>query len=162
MASFDIVSKVDVQNLDNAINSAKREIQTRYDFRGSNTTLELDKKLFQLHIVTDNDMRMDQVEKVIIGRLVKAKISPDCMDFGKELYAAGNMVKKDIQIKQGIDKETAKKIVKSIKETKLKVQPSIMDEQIRVNGKKKDDLQAVIAHCKSQDFKVPLQFNNFK
>ena len=89
MASFDIVSKVDGQSLDNAINSVKREIQNRYDFKGSDTTVELDKKTNQIHVVTDNDMRMGQVEGVIIGQLVKNKISPDYMDMGKELYAAG-------------------------------------------------------------------------
>ena len=162
MASFDIVSKVDGQSLDNAINSVKREITNRYDFKGSDTTIELDKKTNQIHIVTDNDMRMGQVEGVIIGQLVKNKISPDYMDMGKELYAAGKMLKKDIIIKQGIDRETAKKIVKSIKTTKYKVQASIMDDQLRVVGKKLDDLQGVIAHCKSEDFGVPLQYNNFK
>jgi len=162
MASFDIVSKVDGQQLDNAINSVKREIQNRYDFRGSNTDIELDKKTNQIHIVTDNEMKMEQVEGVIITQLVKNKISPDSMDMGKDMYAAGNMIKKDILIRQGIDKETAKKIVKSIKGTKYKVQRSIMDDQLRVVGKKLDDLQGVIAHCKSEDFGVPLQYNNFK
>ena len=142
MASFDIVSKVDLQTLDNAINAVKKEIQTRYDFKGSNTSLDFDKKTFKLQVVTDNDMRMDQIEKVIIGRLVKNKISPDCMDLGKESYASGNMLRKDISFKQGIDRETAKKIVKSIKDAKFKVQPSIMDDQLRVTAKKIDELHA--------------------
>lgn len=162
MASFDIVSKVDSQTLDNAINAAKKEIQTRYDFKGSNTTLDFDKKASKLQVITDNDMRMDQVEKVIIGCLVRNKISPDCMDLGKEAYSAGNMIKKDISFKQGVDRETAKKIVKSIKDAKFKVQPAIMDDQLRVTAKKIDELQAVISHCKGQDFGIPLQYNNFK
>jgi len=162
MPSFDIVSKVDLQSLDNAINSAKREIENRYDFKGSSSSIELDKKTVYLHVVTDNEMLMDQIHKVIIGRLVKQKIDSGCLDFGKEMYAAGNLIKKDIQIKQGVDKETSKKIVKSIKSIKLKVQPSIMDDQIRITAKKIDDLQKVISHCKGSDFGLPLQYINFK
>ncbi len=162
MASLDIVSKIDVQTLDNAINSAKRELKNRYDFKNSNSSIELDKKTYQLHLLTENDLKMDQLETMVINALVKNKIDPKSMDFGKEHYASGNMLKKDILIRQGIDKETAKKIVKSIKGTKLKVQPSIMDDQVRVTGKKIDDLQAVIAHCRKEDFGVPLQFVNFK
>lgn len=162
MASFDIVSKVDLQNLDNTINAAKREIQNRYDFKGSKTSIELDKKLFKLSILTENEMKLDQTEKVIIGRMVKNGIDPGCMDSGKESYASGNMIKKDIIIKQGVDRETAKKIVKSIKDTKLKVQSTVMDDQVRVVGKKIDDLQQVIAHCKKEDFGIALQYVNFK
>ncbi len=120
MASFDIVSKVDIQKLDNAINVASREIATRYDFHDSKTTVELDKKTLMLHIVTENDMRLKSVEAIIIGRMVKQGVDSNCLDFGKELYASGNMVKKDIKVKQGIDKENARKIVKLIKETGTK------------------------------------------
>ena len=162
MASFDIVSKVEIQSLDNAVNSARREIENRYDFKGSNSSIDLDKKSVSLHVITENDMLMEQIRKVIISRLIKQNIDAGCLDFGKELYAAGNMLKKDINIKQGIDKETAKKIVKSIKSIKLKVQPSIMDEHIRVSAKKIDDLQKVITHCKKNDFGLPLQYINFK
>ena len=162
MPSFDIVSKVDLQDLDNAINSAKREIDTRYDFRGSNSSIELDKKSFKIHVVTEDNMKMDNIEKVIIGRLTRQNIDPKCLDFGAEEYAAGKQIKKDITIKQGIDKETAKKIVKSIKDSKLKVQPSIMDEQVRVTGKKIDDLQAIMSQCKQGDFGLPLQFVNMQ
>ena len=162
MASFDIVSKVEIQSLDNAINSAKREINNRYDFKGSKSSIELDKKSILLHVITENDMLMEQIRKVIISRLIRQNIDAGCLDFAKELYAAGNMLKKDITIRQGIDKEIAKKIVKSIKSTKLKVQPSIMDEQIRISSKKIDDLQKVITHCKKNDFGLPLQYINFK
>lgn len=162
MASLDIVSKIDSQTLDNAINSAKRELQNRYDFKGSTASIELDKKSFILYLHAETDMKMDQLETMVINALVKNKIDPTSMDFGKEKYAAGKTIKKDILIKQGIDKETAKKIVKSIKGTKLKVQPTVMDEQVRVAAKKIDDLQAVIAHCRKESFGVPLQFINFK
>lgn len=162
MPSFDIVSKVDIQTLDNAINSVAREISNRYDFKGSDSTVELDKKTYSLKIMTEDEFRLDQIEKVIIGQFVKNKLDPTSLDDGKEQYASGNRLRKDIIVKQGIDKETAKKIVKSIKETKAKVQAAIQDDQIRVTGKKIDDLQAVIAHCKSANFEIPLQYINFK
>lgn len=162
MPSFDIVSKVDIQTLDNAINSVAREISNRYDFKGSDSTVELDKKTYALKIMTEDEFRLDQIEKVIIGQFVKNKLDPSSLDDGKEQYASGNRLRKDIIVKQGIDKETAKKIVKSIKETKAKVQAAIQDDQIRVTGKKIDDLQEVIAHCRGANFEIPLQFINFK
>lgn len=162
MPSFDIVSKIDAQTLDNAINNARKEILNRYDFHNSKSSIELDKKTNVIQIITENDMRIKAIEDVIISRLVKQQIDPACMDFGKELYASGNMVKKDIKIKEGIDKETAKKIVKKIKDTNLKVQASIMDDQLRVTGKKIDDLQAVISIIKKEDFGQPLQHINMR
>ncbi|HEY6161225.1 MAG TPA: YajQ family cyclic di-GMP-binding protein [Bacteroidia bacterium] len=162
MPSFDIISKVDVQSLDNAINVAKKEIANRYDFHGSNSTLELDKKEMLIRITTEHEMRIEAMEDIIRSRMIKQKIDPKCLDFGKEKYASGNMIKKDIRIKQGIDKETAKKIVKDVKDTKLKVQAQIMDEQVRVTGKKIDELQAVIAMCRTKDYGIPLQYENFK
>ena len=162
MASFDIVSKVDIQSLDNAINTAKKEIATRYDFQGTNSTIDLDKKDLIVHVLTGNDMLMERIEDVIRSRMIKQKIDPSCMDFGKEIYASGDMVKKDIKIKQGIDRETAKKIVTDIKTTKLKVQPQIMNDQVRVTSKKIDDLQAIMAFCRSKEYGIPLQYDNMK
>lgn len=162
MASFDIVSKIDTQAVDNAINVAKKEIVNRYDFHGSKSTVELDKKSMIVHVVTENDMRMEAIEDIIRARLIKQKIDPRCMDFGKELYASGNMLKKDIKLKEGIDKETAKKIVKDIKELGLKIQAQIMDDQVRVTGKKIDDLQQIIAFCRTKDYELPLQYDNMK
>ena len=162
MPSFDIVSKVDLQSLDNAINTAKKEIATRYDFQGTNSTIDLDKKELNVHVLTQNDMLMERIEDVIRSRMIKQKIDPACMDFGKEIYASGSMVKKDIKIKEGIDKETAKKILSDIKNTKLKVQPQIMDDQVRVTAKKIDDLQTVISFCRSKDYGIPLQYQNMK
>lgn len=162
MPSFDIVSKVDVQKLDNAINTAIKEITTRYDFNGSKTEIELDKKTMNVHVVTENDMRMKAIEGVIIARMIKQGLEPACLDFGKELYAAGNMVKKDIKIKEGIDKELGKKIVKLLKDSGLKIQGSIMDDQVRVTGKKIDDLQTAIAHVKQAGYEQPLQYINFR
>ena len=162
MPSFDIVNKIDVQSLDNAINVAKKEILTRYDFRESKSTIELNKKDLSLHIVTENEMRISAIEDVIRSRMIKQKIDPLSLDFGKEQYSSGNMVKKDINIKDGIDKETAKKIVKYIKDSGLKVQAQIMEDQVRVTGKKIDELQAVISLCRQEDLGIPLQFVNMK
>jgi uncharacterized protein YajQ (UPF0234 family) len=162
MPSFDIVSKVDSQSLDNAINSARKEIQTRYDFRGSNTTLELDKKTNNVHIVTEDNMKIKAIEDIIIQRMIKQGLDAKSLDFGKEEYAAGSMIKKDIKVKEGIDKDTGRKIIKLIKDAKLKVEPAMMDEQVRVSGKKIDDLQAVIAAIRQADLGVPLQFTNMK
>lgn len=162
MASFDIVSKVDVQSLDNAINVAKKEITTRWDFKDSKTQIELNKKNLTLQIITETDMRLTAVEDILRSRLIKQKIDPLCLDFGKEKYASGNMLRKDITIRQGIGKEEAKKIVKTIKDSGLKVQVQIMDDQIRVTGKQIDDLQAVIALCRQTNFGIPLQFDNMK
>ena len=162
MPSFDIVSKTDLQRLDNAINTALKEIVNRFDFNGSKTTVELDKKEMMIHIVTENDMRLKAVEGIIIGRMVKQGLTSSSLDFGKSFYASGNMIKKDIKVKQGVDKETAKKIVKIIKDSGKKVQASIMDEQVRVTGKKIDDLQEVISLCRTKNYELPLQYVNMK
>lgn len=162
MPSFDIVNKIDQQLLDNAINTARKEIQTRYDFRDSKSTIDFDKKTLSIQILTENEMRIEAMQDVIRSRMIKQKLDPLCLDFGKERYASGNMMRKDIKIKDGIDKETAKKIVKKIKDSRLKVEAQIMDEQVRVTGKKIDDLQQVIALVRSSDFEIPLQFVNMK
>src|SRR5580698_786178 len=106
MPSLDIVSKIDHQSMDNAINVARKEILNRYDFHGTKTTIDFDKKEMTLHIVTENDMRIKAISDIIISRAVKQRIDATCFDFGKDQYAAGNMVKKDVKIKEGIDKET--------------------------------------------------------
>jgi uncharacterized protein YajQ (UPF0234 family) len=162
MPTFDIVSKIDGQTLDNAVNTAKKEILNRYDFQGSNSTIDLDKKTNVLTVVTENEMRLKAIQDSIIGRMVKQNLDPKALDFGKEQYASGNMIRKEIKIKEGIDKEAAKKIVKKIKDSGLKVQASIMDDQVRVQGKKIDDLQAVIRLCRTDDFGQPLQYINMR
>src|SRR6218665_2883445 len=141
MASFDIVNKVDAQLLDNAINVARKEILNRFDFNGSKSEITYDKKALTLQILTENDMRMEAIIDAIRSRMIKQK---------------------DIGVKEGIDKEVAKKIVKDIKDSKLKVQASIMDDQVRVTGKKIDDLQAVIALMRRGTYDLPLQFVNMK
>lgn len=162
MPSFDIVSKVDAQTIDNVMNVVKREIATRYDFHDSKTTIELNKKELTVEVVTENEMRVKAIEKVLMERAAKQHVDAKCFDFGKQHYASGNMVRKDVKIKQGIEKEIAKKIIKDIKESKLKVQASIMDDLIRVTGKKIDDLQEVISLCGSKNYELPLQYVNMK
>jgi uncharacterized protein YajQ (UPF0234 family) len=162
MPTFDIVSKIDGQTLDNAINTAKKEILNRYDFNGSKSTIDLDKQTNTLTIVTEDDMRLKAIQDSIVGRMVKQQLDPKAMDFGKEQYASGNMIRKEIKIKEGIDKDAAKQIVKKIKDSGLKVQASIMDDQVRVQAKKIDDLQAVISLCRTGDFGQPLQYINMR
>lgn len=162
MASFDATNKLDPQVLDNVINVVKKEILNRYDFSGSATEITLDKKAMNIHILTENDMKIKAIETVIISRSIKQHLDPRCFDFGKEQYAAGNMVKKDVKIKEGIEKDIAKKMVKDIKDSGLKVQASIMDDMLRVTGKKIDDLQSIISLLKTKDYGIPLQFVNMK
>ena len=162
MPSFDIVNKVDAQLLDNAINVARKEIINRFDFSGSKSEITLDKKTMAIHVLTENEMRMDSIVDVIRNRMIKQKLDPLCLDFGKDQYASGFMVKKDIKVREGIDKDVARKIMKDIKESKLKVQAQLMDDQIRVSAKKIDDLQAVIALMRRGNYELPLQFVNMK
>ena len=162
MPSFDIVSKVDAQTLDNAINNAKKEILNRYDFNSSKSTVELDKKTNVITIVTEDDMRLKAIEDSIISRMMKQGLDAKSLDFGKEQQASGNMIRKEISVKEGLDKEAAKKVVAKIKASNLKVQASIMDDQVRVTAKKIDDLQAVMSLCRAENFEQPLQFINMR
>lgn len=162
MPSFDVISKVDPQAVENAINVAKKEIVTRYDFHGSKTDIDFNKKELTLLITTENEMRLETIVDIIIARGSKQGIDARSYDVSKEHYASGPMIKKDVKLKNGLDKETMKKIAKSIKESGLKVQASQMDQIIRVTGKKIDDLQEVIAFLRKGDFGFPLQFENMK
>jgi hypothetical protein len=162
MPSFDIVSKIDTQTLDNAINSARKEILGRFDFKGTKTEIDLNKKDLLLNILTEDEMRLQSIIDIIRNRMIKQHIDPRCIDEGKEHYASGNMVKKDLKIKQGIDKDAARKIQKDIKDSKLKVQAQQMDDMVRVTAKKIDDLQAVIALVRKGDYELPVQFVNMK
>jgi len=162
MPSFDIVSKVDAQTFDNAMNNAKKEILNRYDFSTSKSTIDHDKKTNVITIVTEDDMRLKAITDTIISKMIKQSLDPNSLDFGKDQYASGNMIRKEITVKEGLDKETAKKVVAKIKASGLKVQGSIMEDQVRVQGKNIDDLQSVIALCKKEDFGQPLQFINMR
>jgi uncharacterized protein YajQ (UPF0234 family) len=162
MPALDIVNKIDAQTLDNVVNVVKKEITTRYDFRDSKTEINLDKKNNLLNILTENEMRIEAIEDVLRSRMIKQKLDPLCLDFAKQRYASGYMMKKELKIKEGIDKENAKKIIKLIKDSKLKVEAQQMDEQVRVTGKKIDDLQAVMSIIRSAELEIPVQFTNFK
>ncbi|MCU0416885.1 MAG: YajQ family cyclic di-GMP-binding protein [Cytophagaceae bacterium] len=162
MPSFDIVSKVDAQTLDNAINVAVKEIKNRYDFRDSKTEVELDKKANIIHITTENQMRIDNILDIIITRMAKQGLDSKALDLSKEAYPSGPMMKLDLPVKTGIDKDTCKKIVKIIKDSGLKVTPAQMDDIVRVTAKKIDDLQSVIALIRSKDLGVALQYINMK
>jgi uncharacterized protein YajQ (UPF0234 family) len=162
MPSFDIMSKVDGQALDNAVNVVKKEIVNRFDFKDAHVVINLDKKEFKLNIETDDDMKMRQLLDVLISRAHKQNISPEAFDMSKESYPSGKTVKKEVLVRNGLKQEDAKKIVKLIKESGIKVQAQIMDDMIRVTGKKLDDLQAVIQLCRNAELGLPLQFDNMR
>ncbi|MBN8718922.1 hypothetical protein SAMN05444410_11356 [Hydrobacter penzbergensis] len=162
MPSFDIASKVDLQTLDNAINTVKKEISGRFDFRDSPVVVELNKKDFVVSLEVESDMKMKQLIDVLISRAMKQGIDASAFDFDKDAYPSGKVVKKEVPVRNGLKQDDAKKIVKMIKDSGLKVQAAIMDDIIRVTAKKIDDLQDVIAKCKAGNFGIPLQFINMK
>lgn len=162
MPSFDIVSKVDVQALDNAVNVTSRELANRFDFRGSHLLIELDKKTFQLKLETEDDMKMGQLLDVLVNRAHKQGIAPEAFDMSKEGSQSGKIWRKEVKVRNGLAQEEAKKIVKLIKDGALKVQASIHEDLVRVTGKKIDDLQAVIQQCRSANIGVPLQYVNMR
>jgi uncharacterized protein YajQ (UPF0234 family) len=162
MPSFDFVSKVDAQALDNAVNVTKKEITNRFDFKNAHVVIDLNKKDFKLMIETDDDMQMRQLIDVLISRAHKQGIAPEAFDTSKEGFQSGKVWKKEVQVRNGLKQEDAKKLVKQIKDSGLKVQASIMDEVVRVTGKKIDDLQTVIQASKNWDLGLPLQFENMR
>ena len=160
MPSFDIVSKVDFQEVDNAVNQAIKEISQRYDFKGTNNELELEKD--GLRVLAADEYKLQAIKEILIGKLVRRNVSPKCLDYGREEPASGGAVRVRATIVQGISKEKGKEIVKLIKDSKLKVQAQIMEDQVRVSGKKIDDLQEVIQLLKGQDLGIELQFENMR
>jgi cyclic-di-GMP-binding protein len=162
MPSFDIVSKVDPQLLDNAVNVTKKEITNRFDFKDTVVNIDLNKKDFKISLEAADDMKMRQLIEVLINRANKQGIPPIAFDQSKASYQSGKTVKQEIQVKNGLKQEDAKKITKMVKDSSLKVQTQIMDDIIRVTGKKIDDLQEVIQACKSANFDFPLQFENMR
>jgi uncharacterized protein YajQ (UPF0234 family) len=162
MPSFDFVSKVDAQALDNAVNVTTKEISNRFDFKGTHVVLNLDKKEFKINMETDDDMKMRQLVDVLISRAHKQGIAPEAFDTSKEGFQSGKVWKKEVKVKNGLKQEDAKKIVKQIKDSGLKVQASINDDLVRVTGKKIDDLQEVIQASKGWELGIPLQFENMR
>ena len=160
MPSFDIVSKTELAEVDNAIQNVMREIGTRFDFKGSNSSVEHNDGV--LTINADDDLKLRQMHEIVQGNLQKRKIEPGVLDYQEPEKAAGQAVRQKVVIRQGIDKELAKKITKSIKDTKMKVQVAIQGDELRVTGKKRDDLQDVITHVKGMGLEQPLQYINFR
>jgi uncharacterized protein YajQ (UPF0234 family) len=162
MPSFDIASKVDLQTLDNAINTVKKEVSNRFDFKDSLVTIDLNKKDYIVNLEVESDMKMKQVIDVLISRAMKQGIDAAAFNFDKDAYPSGKVVKKEVPVTNGLKQDDAKKIVKIIKDANLKVQAQIMDDIVRVTAKKIDDLQEVIAKLKASDLHLPLQFINMK
>jgi len=160
MPSFDIVSKVDLQEVDNAVNQAIKEITQRYDFKGTVNELELEKD--SLKILAADEYKLEAIKDILIGKLVRRGLSPKCFDYGKVEPASAGAVRVRVAIIQGISKDKGKEVVKLIKDTKLKVQAQIMEDQVRVTGKKIDDLQEVMQLLKGQDLGIELQFENMR
>ncbi len=162
MPSFDILSKVDPQLLDNAVNVTKKEITNRFDFKDSTVGIDLNKKDMKIQLETDDDMKMRQLVEVLINRANKQGISPHAFDLSKKAYPSGKTIKQEVEVKNGLKQEDAKKITKMIKDSGQKVQTQIMDDLIRVTGKKIDDLQSVIQLLRQADLDLPLQFENMR
>lgn len=162
MPSFDVVSRVDFQELDNAVNQAKKEISTRFDFRGSKTKIDLERKEGKIVVLTEDDMKLRAIKDLLLAKTVRRSVDPQALVFGIPEKAAGDMLRQTITVTNGIDLETARKVVKVVKETGLKVQAAIQGEEVRVSGKQRDDLQQVIAALKAAELGVPLQFVNYR
>ena len=162
MPSFDITSKVDLQTLDNAINTVKKEITNRFDFKDSHVVIDLNKKDYKLDLEAESEMKMEQITDVMISRSMKQGIAAEAFDLSKEPHQSGKVVKKEVTVRNGIKQEDAKKIVKAIKDSGLKVQAQIMDDKVRVTSKSIDELQATMQSLRGQNFKVALQFDNMR
>ena len=162
MPSFDLVSKVDLQTLDNSINVVKKEIVNRFDFKDSHVVIDLNKKDFKLNLEADSEMKLQQIIDVLISRSMKQGLAAEIYDLSKEPFQSGKVTKKEVPVRNGIKQEDAKKIVKLIKDSGMKIQAAIMDDIIRVTGKKIDDLQEVIQASKGWNLGVPLQYINMK
>ena len=161
-SSFDIVSEVNLQDVDNAINQARKEIGQRYDFKGSKSSIELNQKEKTLTLVSDDDFKLKAVVDVLQTKLIKRGVPIKALDYGTVEPAANSTVRQLITLRVGIDKDNARLIVKMIKDTKLRVQAQIMDDQVRVSGKNKDDLQAIIKLLREADMKFAMQFTNYR
>ena len=159
--SFDVVSEVDMQEVSNAVNQTVKEITQRFDFKGSKSTLDIENGN-AIKIVTEDDTRMRNIVDILQSKFIKRGVAIKNLEYGKVEPAAGGMVRQSIRIRQGIEADIAKKITKDIKNLKVKVQAQLQDDQVRVSGKKIDDLQAVIAFLKGQDYGIELQFSNFR
>jgi len=160
MPSFDVVSRIDHQEIDNAIGNATREITTRYDFKGSNTSIE--KKDNSIVVLTDDEMKAGQVNDMLVTHFVRRKVDPLCLKKKELEKAGGNKIKQTYDLIEGIDQSICKKLIADVKSSKIKVQVKINGNELRVDGKKKDDLQSVIQLIESSNIGIPIQFINFR
>jgi cyclic-di-GMP-binding protein len=160
MPSFDIVSKTDLAEIDNALANMVREMSQRYDFKGSQSRIE--RKEAEITISADDELKLKQMHELLQGHLARRKIEPGVLDYKTVEKAAGQAVRQKALIRQGIDRELAKRIVKEVKDGKFKVQVTVQGDELRVSGKKRDDLQAVIQHVKGLSVELPLQYVNFR
>jgi len=160
MPSFDIVSRVDFQEIDNAIANALREITNRYDFKGSNTTLERSEKV--ITIVTDDDLKLSQVNEILISHFVRRKLDPLALGKKDKEKAGGDRIRQTISLVEGIEQDVAKKITSEIKSSKMKVQAKINGNELRIDGKKRDDLQSAMQLIEDLQVGIPVQFINFR
>ena len=159
MPSFDIVSRTEMTEVDNAVQGAMREIGTRYDFKGSSSSIERNDQVLQIH--ADDELKLKQVQELLRGHMAKRKVSIGALDFQTPEKAFGNSVRQNVVVKQGIERELAQKIIKTIKGAKMKVQVAIQGDELRVTGKKRDDLQKAMALIKESKIEHPLQYVNF-
>lgn len=159
-SSFDIVSEVEMQEMDNAVNQAIKEITQRYDFKGSKAKIDLQED--SLNLTAEDDYKLGAMLEILKGKMIKRGLSPKCLDAGKIDGASGGTLKQNIEIRKGLSKEIAKEVTSHIKELKLKVQSQIMDDKVRVSGAKIDELQKVIQSLKAKDFGIDLQFTNLR
>ena len=161
MPSFDVVSQLDLQEIDNAINQARKEVAQRYDFKDTKTVIDWDKKE-KIAIESTDDFKVKAVDEVLREKLARRHVALKALDPGKIEPGPGGRAKQEIKLKQGIDSDHAREIVKLVKDAKLKVQAQIMGDQVRVTGKKRDDLQTVIQAIRAKDFDIAIQFVNFR
>ena len=160
MPSFDIVSQIDQQEVKNAVEQANKEIQNRFDFKGSDARVEYDGKA--LTLFADDDFKLKQVTDILVGKLAKRQVDTRALDYGTVEKISGNKVKQPVTVRTGVAQDLAKKIVKLVKDGKLKVQAAIQGDAVRVSGAKKDDLQSVIALVRKSITDYPLQYQNFR
>ena len=160
MPSFDVVSRVDFQEIDNAIANALREITNRYDFKGSNTTLERSEKV--ITIVTDDDLKLSQVNDILISHFVRRKLDPLALGKKNKEKAGGDRIRQTISLVEGIEQDVAKKITSEIKSSKMKIQAKINGNELRIDGKKRDDLQSAMQLIEDLQVGIPVQFINFR
>ena len=160
MPSFDVVSRTDMEEVDNAIQGAMREIGTRYDFKGSKSSIVRTESV--LTLMAEDEMKLKQVQELLRGHLARRKVEAGAFEFAEAEKATGNMLRQTVAIKQGVDRELAQRLVKEVKGSKLKVQVAIQGDELRVSGKKRDDLQAAIALFRQMKITQPLQYVNFR